>query len=61
LRWQPLLACGHEPEQPGVLVRLRVDGDDLRSVDVEARKDLAEGLFPKSVRNGRVPPEGAEL
>jgi hypothetical protein len=61
LRGQLLLSCGYEPEQPGVLVRLWVNSDDLRSVDVEAFEDLSERLFSKPVRNGWVPPERPEL
>jgi hypothetical protein len=36
-------------------------GDDLRTVDIEAREDLAEGLFPQPVGNSRVAPERPEL
>jgi hypothetical protein len=40
LHLQPSFSSGYEPEQPSVLVRLRVNGDDLGSVDVEALEDL---------------------
>lgn len=61
MRQQRLLSRGYKPKQPRVLVRLRVNGEDLRSVDVEATEDLAERLFPKPVRNCWVPPERPEL
>jgi len=61
LRKQPLLSRAYQPEQPRVLVRLGIGGDDHRSVDVEPPEDLAERLLPKPVRNCRVPPERPEL
>jgi hypothetical protein len=61
LRRQPLLSRGYEPEQPRVLVRLRVNGHDLGSVDIEALEDVPDRFFAKSIGNRRVPPEGAEV
>jgi hypothetical protein len=51
-----LLSERCQPEQPCVLVRLRADIDDLRSVDVEPREDLAERLLTKPVGDRRVSP-----
>jgi hypothetical protein len=42
-----LFANGHEPKQPGVLVRNRVDRDDLGTIDIDPSKDLAKRLFPE--------------
>ena len=61
MRKQPLLLRAYQPEQPGVLVRLGIRGDDLRPVDVEPPEDLAERLLPKPVRDFRVRPEHPEL
>jgi hypothetical protein len=61
LRKQPLLSRGYESEQPRILVGLRVDGDDLRSVDVEALEDLPDRFFAKPIGHCRVPPERPEV
>ncbi len=48
------------PEQPGVLVLLRVDGHDLVGIHIDPGEDLEEGLLPEAIGDGRVPPEGPE-
>ena len=58
---QPSFSCGYEPQQPRVLVRLGVNGDDLGSVDVEALEDLSDRFFAKPIGNRRVAPESAEV
>jgi hypothetical protein len=52
---------GHEPEQPGVLVRDGMDRDDVGTIDIDPAQDLAECLLAQLVRYGRFPPQGAEL
>lgn len=47
--------------RPGVLVRNRMDRDDVRTVDIDPAEDLAECLLAQLIRDGRVPPQGAEL
>jgi hypothetical protein len=61
LRSQPILPDRDESQQPGILVGLRVGGDDLCPVDVEPLEDLPDRLFPKPVGNRRVPPERPEV
>jgi hypothetical protein len=61
LHLQPSFSRGYEPEQPRILVRLRVNGDDLGSVHVEALEDISDRFFAKPIGNRRVPPEGAEV
>jgi hypothetical protein len=44
------------PEQPGVLVLLRVDGHDPIRIDVDASEDLVEGFLPEPIGDIGVPP-----
>jgi len=52
LRAQPYFAYGHESEQPGALVGVRMGGHDLRTVDIEALEDLPDRFLPEPVRYG---------
>jgi hypothetical protein len=45
LRRQPILAHGHQSEQPGILVLRGMDSDDRWAIDVDPAEDLPEGLF----------------
>jgi hypothetical protein len=50
-----------QPEQPRVLVRLRVHREQLGSLDVDPSEDLVERLRAQPVRHSRVPPQRPEL
>jgi len=50
-----------QPEQPRVLVRLRVHREQLGSLDVHPGGDLVQRLLAQPVRDRRVPPERPEL
>jgi hypothetical protein len=56
-----LLSERCQPEQPRVLVRLRMHREQLGSLDVDSGEDLVQRLRAQPVRDSRIPPERPEL
>jgi hypothetical protein len=50
-----------QPEQPRVLVRLRVHREQLRSLDVDPGEDLVQCLRAEPVWDRSIPPEHPEF
>jgi hypothetical protein len=50
-----------QPEQPRVLVRLRMHREHLGSLNVDLGEDLVQRLSSQPIGNSRVPPQHPEL